>query len=131
MSDIKQSYAEWKKKHKELPGFDELDNEFEISNIEDSFILRGIRRRIVEKVEFYAKLVEDLLQPEANLTNMYECRDCDDKEEIYFLFKKLMFFSRFSAEVSLKCDENEDVRFLCEFFKAWNSLKPDLSSTTS
>jgi len=128
MVEIKTAYSELKKKYKDLPSFEDLDNEFEISGVEDNFILRGIRRKCVEKVEFFAKIVEDLLQPDANLTNMYECRDFGDgeKENIYNLFKRLMFFSRSAAEVALKSDDKEDARFLSVFFNSWMDLKPDL-----
>jgi hypothetical protein len=130
---IKEAYAELKKKHKELPDFNELDNEFEISSVEDPSILRGIRRKITEKVDFYAGMIKDLLQPESDMTNMYECRVFgeDEKEEIYNVLKRLMFFSRLSAEVALKADEKEDVKFLSNFFGGWIKIKPNLMKIVS
>lgn len=129
MSDeIKEKYSELKKEFSNLPEYKELDNEFEISDIEGSFILRNIRRKIIEKVECYSKIIEELLQPENNLINMYETKVFADseKEDIYNILKKLMFFTRLSAETALKAEEKEDVDFLVNFYKEWIELKPDL-----
>ncbi|MBW2992589.1 hypothetical protein KY345_05210 [Candidatus Woesearchaeota archaeon] len=133
MAEIKTIYSELKKKHKDLPNFEDLDNEFEISAIEEPFTLRNIRRKIIEKVEYYAKIIEELLQPETNLINMYETRVFaeNEKEDIYNILKKLMFFTRLSAETALKADEKEDVNFLANFLKEWTKLKPSLLNIIS
>jgi len=130
---IKDLYSELRKKHKELPVFEDIDKEFEISVVEEPFLLSNIRRKAMEKVEFYAKIIGELLQPENDLVNMYECRDFDEdeKERIYDVLKKLMFFLRSSAETGLICDEKEEVKFICDFLKGWNDLKPDLLSIIS
>lgn len=127
-NNIKKNYKELQKKHSNLPSFEDLDNEFEISLIEEPFTLRNIRRKAIEKVEYYTKIIEELLQPENTLINMYETKAFGDdkKEKIYFVLKKLMFFLRSSAETALKADENEDVNFLCSFFKDWIEIKSDL-----
>jgi hypothetical protein len=131
--NIKEMYNKIGQKHKELPDFDKLDNEFEISALEEPFILRAIRRKITEKVDFYANLIKDLLQPESDMRNMYECRAFGDneKEEVYNILKKLMFFSRLSAEAAIKSDEKEDIKFLNNFFDEWLKMKPNLLKIVS
>lgn len=127
--DVKELYSEIRGKNKDLPSFEELDSEFEISTVEERFPLRNIRRKIAEKVEYYSKIIEELLQPDTNLIPMYECRVFreDEKEDIYDVLKKLMFILRSSSEVALKSDEKEDVKFISDAFKGWTNLKPDLS----
>ena len=50
MEELIKAYDSYKKKLK-LPDFNELDVEFEISSIEEEgFVLRKIRRKIVDKV---------------------------------------------------------------------------------
>jgi hypothetical protein len=127
-NNIKEEYGELKKRHKELPDFSELDNEFEVSCIDEPFMLKGIRKKITEKTEFYANMVKDLLQPESDLTNMYECRVFEESEkgEIYNTLKRLMFLLRLSAEIALKAEEKEDVKFIDWSFKEWVMIKPNL-----
>lgn len=125
---IKEAYSELKKKYRDLPNFDDIDNEFEISAIEEPVLIKAIRRKITEKTDYYAGLVKDLLQPESDMTNMYECRAFgdDEKEDVYNILKKLMFLSRLAAEVALKADEKEDALFISSSFKEWIGIKPKL-----
>ena len=126
-------YLELKKKHKDLPSFEDINNEFEIAAVEEPFVLQNIRRKMIEKVEYYAKMVNELLQPDSELISMYECKIFkeEEKEGVYDVLKRLMFFSRLSAEVGLKADEKEEVKFISEFFKGWNELKPSLLDVVS
>ena len=64
-----------KKKYK-LPEFSELNRELEASSIEETdFLLRAIARKASEKLEFYASLLEEALQPDtSNLYSMHEAR---------------------------------------------------------
>ena len=125
---IKEAYSELKKKHRDLPNFDDIDSEFEISAIEEPVLIKAVRRKITEKIDYYSGLVKDLLQPESDIINMYECRAFgdDEKEDVYNILKKLMFLSRLAAEVALKADEKEDALFISSSFKEWIGIKPKL-----
>ena len=106
---LKEKYQELGKKHK-LPSFEEIDKEFEISTIDkDEFLLREIRRKIDEKIELYAKFLEEILQPETTLSNMYESKEFNEHErnEVFKLYKKLMFFYRLSMETSVGEDDSK------------------------
>ena len=96
-NDIEKEYSNLSKKYK-LPKFREIDNEFEISTLENpSFLTKNILRRIAEKLEFYIEVIGSLVHPDASsLSNMYEVRyfSDDEKNEIYRLFKKLMKINR-------------------------------------
>jgi hypothetical protein len=124
---IKEKYQELSKKHK-LPSFDEIDNEFEISTIEkDDFLLREVRRKIAEKIEVYAKFLEEILQPEVTVCNMYESKafDAKEREGLFKLYKKLMFLSRASVETAVNEDDNKTSEYINEVFKDWNQIKED------
>src|SRR3989338_4563975 len=92
-NEIEKQYSELKKKFK-LPEFKEIDNEFELSDLEETnFLLRAIMRRISEKLDFYSTVLEEVLQPDAsNLYAMHETRYFDDEEKnsMYDLYKRLM-----------------------------------------
>lgn len=117
-----------------LPDFDRLNKEFGVSDIEETgFLLRAVRELMVEKVDFYVKILESVIQPETNAVCLFECKVFDDKEkvEVYDLFKKLMSFVRLSAEVALDCDDKRDAAFISDFFDEWLRLKPKLRDKVS
>ena len=86
-------YSDLKKKYK-LPEFSELNRELEASSIEETdFLLRAIARKASEKLEFYASLLEEALQPDtSNLYSMHEARffTQDDKNKMNQLYSKMM-----------------------------------------
>jgi hypothetical protein len=128
--EIKEKYEELARKYN-LPSFNILDNEFEISTIgEKEFLLREIRRKIVEKIEEYIKLLEGVLYPETNLCDTYECIIFSDEEKngIFGLYKKLMFINRFSIETSIGEDDKKSSEFIKEAWKQWDGAKKEFLS---
>ena len=127
--EIEKRYNELRKKHK-LPEFKEIDNEFEISDLEETdFLLRAIIRRMEEKLDFYSTMLEELLQPDtSNLYAMHETRyfDDDEKKQMYELYTKLMNFNRQSIEVSLEHNKKEESDFINNLFNEWKELKQEL-----
>lgn len=130
--DIKKQYEILRKKYS-LPDFDSINTEFEISSIEnEDFLLREIRRKITEKLDFYGKILESLIQPDtASLSAMHECKfiEDDEKENIYNIYKKLMIINRNSIIASLESDK-ENADFIKISFEEWLKLKNDVKSLT-
>ncbi len=125
--ELKEQYQKLAKKNK-LPSFDSLNNEFEISAIEETdFLLREIRRKITEKIELYVKVLDSLLHPEACLSDMYECRVFSDEEKnkLFNLYQKLMFLDRLSIESSIDEDDKKSSDFINEVVKQWDDIKKD------
>tara|TARA_Y100000310_G_scaffold94955_1_gene92785 strand:+ start:19986 stop:20453 length:468 start_codon:yes stop_codon:yes gene_type:complete len=133
-NEIEQEYYKLSKKYK-LPKFNELDSEFEISNLESKrFLIKNILRKIVEKLEFYIEVIGNLVHPDASsLSSMYEIRylSDDEKNEMYVLFKKMMKAERSIVEVVLRNDEKQQVEFLNGFFNEWADMKKELVSYLS
>ncbi len=132
--DIKDEYARLRKKFKTLPSFDALDTEFEISMIENhpTFLLREIRKKMTERIEFFAKVLEELLQPEATMANLRESKDFTDKEkqEMFELYKKLMMMNRTSMEFALTGSDKDNVAFIIDVTKEWDKAKKQLLIAT-
>lgn len=130
-NEIEKQYNELRKKFK-LPEFKGIDNEFEISDLEETnFLLRAIIRRIAERLDFYSTMIEEILQPDtSNLYAMHETRflDEDEKKQMYDLYSKLMNFNRQSIEASLEHNEKNDVDFINNLFNEWKELKKELLS---
>ena len=127
--DIEKQYNELRKKFK-LPEFKDLDNEFEISDLEETnFLLKAIIRRIAERFDFYTTMLEEVLQPDtSNLYAMHETRffDENEKKRMYDLYSRLMNFNRQSIEVTLENNEKNAVDFINSIFNEWNGLKQEL-----
>ena len=126
---IKEKYMGLSKKYK-LPSFNEINEEFEISSIEkEDFLLREIRRKIAEKLELYMKFLEEILQPETTLSNMYESKIFDDEErtEIFKIYKKLMFFNRLSIETAVNEDDKKSSEYINAIFKELDEIKERFS----
>lgn len=127
--EIEKCYNELRNKHK-LPGFKEIDNEFEISDLEETnFLLRAIVRKIAEKLDFYSTMLEEILQPDtSNLYAMHETRffDEDEKKQIYDLYSKLMNFNRQSIGVSLEHNEKQEADFINNIHNDWKYFKQEL-----
>jgi len=117
-----------------LPEYALLDADFEISTIEQkSFLLRSVMKKILEKMELYTKLLEDLMHPESNLASMYECNifSSEEKKEIFRLFKKLLYYHRLAIELDLQYEEKSCAKYLVDFFSDWTVIKRDLGKIVS
>lgn len=129
MSKIKEKYNELKKKYT-LPDFNELNNEFEISAIENKeFLLREIRRKIDERAEAFLKILSTVLQPETNIAEIHECREFSDeeKERVYKLYKKLMLMHDSSLLAGLSCKDDENAKFISEALREWQPVKKQMT----
>ena len=126
--DVRKTYEQLRAKHK-LPLFEELDTAFEISTIEsDNFLLREIRRKITERLRDISGLVERLLQPEANLIDMYESKAYTEEEKavIFEQYRRLIIADRLSIEAELSNDEKMDAAFISSISQEWKAMKPGL-----
>ena len=126
--ETEKQYSVLKKKYK-LPDFKEMEAELQLSDSEETnFLLKLIVRRIAEKLDFFAKMIEEILQPDSSLYAMHEIRHFDENEKhrLYKLYKELMELSRNSIEVSLLNKEAAEVEFVLKFFIEWKNLKIEL-----
>lgn len=129
MGELEKDYELLRKKHA-LPKFEELDAEFDIHCIEDGkLLIKDIREKIAEKSDNFCMIIEEVLQPDTKISNLYESRvfSDSDKEKIFRLFKRLMMIKRKAAFLMLKNSDKEDAEFIRESFKEWHELKEQLS----
>lgn len=110
-----------------LPDFDSLTNEFEILEVDsEKLALRNIRRKMVEKFEFYAKVLHDLLQPEMLYSN--EARIISEAKPNVAgkIFRLLIKLERESVKLDLVNDDLQDASFINDSFKFWLDIKLEL-----
>ncbi len=125
---IKKQYELLRKK-RGLPAFAELDSEFEISSIEsEGFLLREIRRKIIDKVHEVSAMAEEAMHPDTNLADMYESRvfNESEKQRLFELYKRLMAASRQSSELAIESSDRLEASFINAFYLEWKSIKPEL-----
>jgi len=125
---IKDTYSKLKTKYS-LPAFDDLNNEFELSLIEkDDFLLREIKRKIVDKLSNICGPLEGAVSGDAHPISVLEfgnISDSDEKKSIE-IYKKLMYFIRYAQEVGILADEKKDAEFIKSFFEQWKTIKADV-----
>ena len=129
MATIENRYNVLKTKYG-LPDYTSLNNNFIIEDIdaETTLILAKIRIKIHEKIDYYVKIIESILQPDSILTSMYETHYVNDqqKKQLYVLFKKLMQIIRKSNLASINNTDELNAVFIKDSYGKWSSLKPDI-----
>ena len=128
--DIKTEYTQLAKNYN-LPNFDDLNKDFEISIIDKKdFISRRIRRRLCEKVIFYCKIIENLIYPMGqNPLNLYEINFIseEDKQNLVKVHKRLMVFERKSLLLDVSAGEEAgDIEYIRDLLKDWPEFKKEL-----
>ena len=123
-----------------LPDFDKLNDEFEIYNnfigATDipEFLLRNIRRRMVEKFYSWINYLHNFIfanQQSLILMNEYQQFSDEEREEIIMIINKIMFINRLSVKLEVHHKEEEDALFIKKYFDEWPMLKEQLMQITS
>ena len=131
---VEESYIELRKKYPDLPEFNDINNEFEIATIEKpDFLLREIIRKITEKLDGFSTLIEELMQGDTKMSNIYEWKTMDDemKKNVLEIYKNIMKKIRSALELSLDHSEEKEAAFVKELFDNWAALKPKLKKFVS
>lgn len=124
LDELKKEYKKY-----QLPDFDEFNRNFQISGISpDDFSLNAVRRRIVEKIEKFSDMVEDILQPDVTIQSLYESKAFDEEKRkgIFDIYKKLKGIERQSAIVEIDSADKQNIEFINNTFNEWMKLKAKL-----
>ncbi len=122
------NYKELAKKHG-LPEFSEINKYFDIETIEDNHMsLKAIAKKIGDKVETFAKILENILQPENDLSSMYECNafNDDDKKDVFDIYKRLLYLHRKQNLLELEFEDASGIEFIKQSFSEWKELKKQI-----
>ena len=127
-SEIEKEYKKFREKYT-LPEFKEIDDEFEISLLEcTDFLLRNVRRKIMEKITLMLTCIEEIIQPETNLRSMTELKAVSQstKNKAFSIYKNLMIAERSSLEFDISSTDEKEAEFIMFILKKWKELKPDM-----
>jgi hypothetical protein len=112
-----------------LPSFEEMDSEFDISEIEQGNFARKISEKIAEKIKRFRELLEEYMHADgSSVAALNEIREMDDsdKDRISSSYKELILIDRNFMQVDLENNEEGFLQFIVNTIKAWNEVKPKL-----
>jgi|TARA_Y100000310_G_scaffold333676_1_gene411698 hypothetical protein len=122
---MKKQYNELKKKY-DLPTYKELNNNFELDYIEDEyFLIRTIRRRIHEKVVFFARLFERIIFPnQAVMIEIYESKFFTEKEKADLIksYEELLELDRKALFLNVFSEDKKEAEYIKLVSKTWPNL---------
>ncbi|KHO46773.1 MAG: hypothetical protein QS98_C0001G0032 [archaeon GW2011_AR3] len=124
-TDPKKTYALLEKKYR-LPDYSFLQQNFDIDMIEpERLTLREVRRKMHEKIEWIAKVLESWLQPDTNLQNLYEVGifNEEDKKKVYLIYKELMSLHSSSLILEIQGNDELNAEFIRDFGDRWKILR--------
>jgi len=125
--DAKKIYQHLKQKYN-LPEFNAINNEFEISTIENEhFFLREIRRKIYDKLSTLSKFLKQILFPEADFIDMHESRAFTDKEreKIYSLFRTILYLLRQNMLTAIDETDRKTADYIKLVWQKWKIIKKE------
>lgn len=128
---LKKSYEPFQAKYS-LPTFDELNEEFIIERIAESeteFLIREIRRHILEKFSNTLRVLDILINPSNTplfLIPAIKAITKEDKcvlEKIYGILSKNEFSC---VKMDLNYSFDEEIKYIKESYSSWKLMKNDL-----
>ena len=108
-----------------IKNFDELKKDYEL--IEENLTINGILRKLSEHMEFYLKIIQQILQPE-EFHALYECAIFDDKEKagLFDLYKRIIIAHREILKAEIQNDEKNSLSTIQFAHEEIQSVKPEM-----
>jgi hypothetical protein len=129
LKDFKKEYEKFAKKY-EVPSFKDLNKDFEIDKLDkdNDYLLRAIRKIMMEKVVNSMSFLEMLLNP-MNTPRMYlayiRTMSDDDRDRINRVYGVLADLSLMSLNLEIDSNEKAEAELISLVFKNWNGFKKD------
>jgi len=126
---MKEAYETLKQKH-DLPELNFMEEKFEISTLDESpFLLRDIRRRMNDRIEFMIKVLDGVVQPDTVFTDMHEFKSLneEDKKTALQLYKRLMKMNRTAVVLAIKSTNEEEAAFIRTSSSSWDNVQDSLA----
>ena len=133
LSELKKQYSVYEKKYK-LPSFKKLCEDFDIERVAErdtDYLLREIRKVVVDKVVSYLRFFELLINPgNAPLffLVMVKGMNGNDKKLVENIYFKLVSFEIQVIVLDIEYSEKAEAEFLIKMFNEWQFVKDDMKS---
>ena len=131
LAKLKENYKELQKKY-DLPGFNELNEDFNIEKIAESeteILIREVRKFMGDKMMNYMRFIENLLNPvnvPMFIFSIIKLLDAEEKKGLSEIYKELMKKEIQFIELDLEFDEKKEVEFIKTAYEFWQGIKKDM-----
>ena len=114
---------------KGLPSKEDLFAEFglfEFSEESDWVVL--LLEKLSDKVSTYIKFLEDMLQPDTNISSMHESLifTNEERKKMFEILRNLFYWERLSLLIDLNEEETSKIKYFNDYFKYWKNIKEEL-----
>ncbi len=129
---MKIDYEEIRKKYN-LPGFQELNEDFCIEKVAESetdFLVREIRRYVADKFVNCLRFVESILNPVNVPMFVFSVTKIiteKEKEKLREIYKKMAKREVELIGLDIKFSEEKEAEFINTSYKIWQEIKTELS----
>ena len=113
-----------------LKNYEELRSEYELTEEQSSTM--AIMRKMGETLEYYIKMLIQLLQPE-EFHSLHECTifDDDEKEHVFEIYKNLMITHRELLNAEILNNEKNNIATIQYAHTELKNIKPELYKIAS
>lgn len=128
--EFKKIYFELQKKHS-LPSFDDMNSSFDIGRIrrDSGNILRDVRRTMIEKIIYYIKLVEVMINPsQASPVFLMLLKEInsDDKKVIDSVLNSFVELEIISHKLDVVSKDSEEGKLINQTYSVWDKKSEDV-----
>ncbi|MEK6915263.1 MAG: hypothetical protein AABW89_01830 [Nanoarchaeota archaeon] len=130
LKELIEKYSILQKKYS-LPGFDELNSAFDIGKIrrDSGNLIRDIRRMMIEKIVYYLKLIEVIMNPsQASPIFMMLLKDINpnDLKIMDSLLSPFVELELKAHKLDVYSTEKEESQLVSRIFNCWVSKRSEL-----
>jgi hypothetical protein len=131
LDGLKEDYSRLQKGHK-LPSFEKMNEDFgieKLSDVETDFLLREVRKVVIEKISQYFQFIEAILDPSNNtifIFSVIKTLAGDDKKTLTEVYKVLSKMELEIADLDLVYSEDKEANFIKKSYEQWQQVKIDL-----
>lgn len=131
LENMKKEYSKIQKKYA-LPGFDELNKEFNIeknAELETDYLIREVRKSISDKLVGFMRFIESLLNPvNVPMFIFYITKNLrlEDKKKLTKVYKELSKNEVLLIEADTKFSERNEAEFIKKSYRLWKEIQEDI-----
>lgn len=130
--DLEKLYSELQKKHN-LPPFKEMNADFDIGKIkrDSGNLIRDIRRMMIEKIVYYIRLAELMVNPSQAspiMLNLLKEITSEDKGIIDSVLNSFVELEIEAHKLDVKSSENEESKLVNRVNSVWNNKREEVFS---
>jgi len=137
LTSLKKSYGKIQTQYK-LPKFSVMNEDFEIEKLQDKeteYLIRAVRRVMVEKVANVVRFLELILNPSETPTPMFifamlKNLTTETRKSVEGLYKEMSSIELNSLTLDVSYNEKDEAGFVNSMFKSWLKIKPELQEIT-